>query len=132
MLFACIYVPDFPVQAATRLDERSIRESPVAILDGPESLLRVFACNQAARSRGVKIRMTRLQAEACGELVLRKRLQIQEESGQAALLDCGYSCSPRLESTDPGTVIVDLSGTERLFGTSQKTAQNLRDHALDC
>ncbi len=76
--------------------------------------------------------MTRQQAEACGQLVLRKRLQIQEESGQAALLDCGYSCSPRLESTDPGTVIVDLSGTERLFGTSQKTAQNLRDHALDC
>src|SRR5438552_16667822 len=101
MLFACIYAPDFPVQAATRVDEPSVRESPVAILDGPDSLLRVFACNQAARARGVEMRMTRLQAEACGEHVLSKRLTIQDEAGQAALLDCGYSCSPRMEPTAP-------------------------------
>jgi protein ImuB len=125
MLFACIYVPDFSVQAATRMDEPSIGESPVAILDGPESLLRVFACNEAARARGVEIRMTRLQAEACGELVLRKRVPAQEESGQAALLDCAYSFSPRVESTSAGIVTVDVTGTESLFGTPQEIGREL-------
>ncbi len=129
MLFACIYVPDFLVQAATRMDERSIRESPVAILDGPESLLRVFACNEAARARGVEIRMTRLQAEACGELMLRKRLPAQEESGQAALLDCAYSFSPRVESTSAGIVTVDVTGTESLFGTPQEIGRELLDRS---
>jgi len=129
MLFACIYVPDFPVQAATRLDERSIRESPVAVLDGPESQLRVFACNEAARARGVEIRMTRLQAEVCGELVLRKRVQAQEESGHAALLDCAYSCSPRVESTSTGIVTVDLTGTQSLFGAPQEIGRELLDRS---
>src|SRR5712692_7248147 len=111
MLFACIYVPNFPMQAATRMDQPNIRESPIAILDGPESLLRVFACNETARALGVAIGMTRLQAEACGEFVLRKRVPAQEESGQAALLDCAYSFSPRVESTSAGIVTVDVTGT---------------------
>src|SRR5260370_4077220 len=129
MLFACIYVPDFLVQAATRMDERSIRESPVAILDGPESVLRVFACNEAARARGVEIRMTRLQAEACDELMLRKRLPAQEESGHAALLDCAYSCSPRVESTSAGIVTVDITGTQSLFGAPQEIGRELLDRS---
>ena len=49
-MFGCIHVPDFPVQAAL-LDES--KTLPVALLDGPESLLKVVACNKAARSAGV-------------------------------------------------------------------------------
>jgi len=67
----CIYVLDFSVQAVL-LDES--KEQPCALLDGPESLVKVVACNEAARSAGVSIGMTKLQAEVCG-VHLRNALQ---------------------------------------------------------
>lgn len=132
MLFGCIHAPDFPVQAALRTESLCHGEVPVAVLDGPDSLLKVFACNQAARLSGVEPGMTRLQAEACAELVIRKRQPAQEESAQQALLDCGIRFSPHLESTAPGTVIVDLTGTERLFGSAHKLGRELARCAENC
>src|SRR5260370_5839024 len=51
----------------------------------------------------------------------------QEESGQAALVDCAYSFSPRVESTSAGIVTVDLTGTKSLFGTPQEVGRELLD-----
>jgi protein ImuB len=132
MLYACIHIPDFPVQAALRTDtSASCNAIPVAVLDGPESLLKVFACNERARQAGIDLGMTKLQAEACREVVLRKRVLEQEESAQSALLDCAYSFSPRVESTCPGTAIADLTGTVRLLGSPNEIGQQLaaRAHA---
>ena len=50
---------------------------------------------------------------------------MQEESSQAALVDCGSGFSPRVESTTPGTVIVDFAGAERLLGTPQQIGRGL-------
>jgi protein ImuB len=120
MLFACIHVPDFLVQAALRaeLNAASMADA-VALLDGPESLLKVVACNAPARRAGITLGMTKLEAEVCLGVVLRKRAVEEEESAQAALLDCGYSFSPRVESTSPGTIIFDLTGSERLWSAAQ-------------
>src|SRR6185312_7624241 len=75
MWFACLFVPHFPVQAALRCEpDQSQRNSAVAILDGPESLLRVWACNQEAELAGVEIGMTKVQAEQCPDISLRKRI----------------------------------------------------------
>jgi protein ImuB len=115
MLFGCIYVPDFPVQAALRLESKA---QPVALFDGPDSLLKIVASNKPARRAGVSIGMTKLQAEACG-VSLRKRVQEHEDSAQIALLDCAYTFSPRLESTVPGTLVTNLTGTERLLGMGE-------------
>src|SRR5215469_703509 len=112
MLFACIHIPDFPVQAALLAGDEpntSFTKNAVAVLDGPESLLKVFASNERARQAGIEIGMTKLQAEACPEVVLHKRVAEQEESAQTALLDCAYSFSPHVESTCGGTVIADLT-----------------------
>src|SRR6476620_2361410 len=117
-MFACVYVPDFPVQAVM-LDES--KEQPCALLDGPESLLKVIACNKAARRDGVYVGMTKLQAEAYG-VDLRKRSPEDEDSAQAILLDCAYGFSPRIEATDPGTIIIDLTGSERLLGDEKTVA----------
>jgi len=128
-MFACLYAPDFPVQAALRLESEEKREGlkqiPVAILDGPATLLRVIALNGPARKAGIEIGMTKLQAEACGHAILRKRSPSHEESAQTALLDCASAFSPRVESTSPGTVTLDLAGTEKLFGSPQSAAQKL-------
>ncbi len=125
-MFACLFVPDFPVQAALLLESRDSREilrrSPLAVLDGPSSLLKVVAVNKAAKSIGIKVGMTKLQVETCTGLSLRKRSADNEDSAQAQLLECANTFSPRVESTCPGTVILDLSGTEKLFGSRESAA----------
>src|SRR6202000_2624243 len=42
---------------------------------------------------------------------------------QGELIDCGYNFSPHIEITSPGTVIIDLIGSERLMGTGRTIAQ---------
>jgi protein ImuB len=129
MLFGCIYVPDFPVQAALQSSPASFLADAVAVLDGPESLLKVIACNDPARAVGVAIGMTKLQAESCGQVLLEKRVPEDEESAQRSLLDCVYKLSPRMESTAAGTVIVDLSGSSRLLGSTEKMGESLLHQA---
>ena len=118
-MFACIYIPDFPVQAALLSEPAEKRtdliRSPIAILDGPAHIPRVFAANSAARRAGIQIGMTKLQAEICDSIALRKRSLAAEESAQSVLLNCAATFSPRVESTAPGAVILDLTGTEKLF-----------------
>jgi protein ImuB len=118
-MFGCIHVPDFAVQAASLREPKAI---PVALLDGPESLLKVVACNASARSAGVFIGMTKSQAEICGVTMI-KRIQEHEDVAQAELIDCAYNFSPRIEVTCPGTIIIDLAGSERLLGTGKTIAQ---------
>jgi len=129
MLFGCIYAPDFAVQAALRLNPAPFLSRAAAVLHGPESLLKVIACNEQARSAGVAIGMTKLQAESCGEVLFENRNCEQEDSAQATLLDFGYRFSPRLESTAPGTIILDLAGSSRLFGPPEIIGMGLLQSA---
>ena len=78
-MFGCIQIPDFPVQTALLREPKAL---PLGLLDGPESLLKVVACNAPARNAGVGIGMTKLQAEVCG-VTLRRRIQEQEETAQS-------------------------------------------------
>jgi protein ImuB len=125
-MFACLLVPDFPVQAALLLEAKDeaelLRRSPIAVLDGPSNLPRVIALNDAARNVGIEVGMTKLQVETCGGVYLRKRSVDHEDAAQTALLECASAFSPRVESTCPGTVILDLTGTEKLFGSPEITA----------
>jgi protein ImuB len=125
-MFACLYVPDFPVQAVLLLeptDKREIlRRSSMAILDGPSSLLKVVALNDAARKAGVKAGMTKLQVETWDGVSIRKRVADDEESAQNALLACASAFSPIVESTCHGNVILDLSRTEKLLGSFEKAS----------
>ncbi|HLK54008.1 MAG TPA: DNA polymerase Y family protein [Candidatus Angelobacter sp.] len=137
-LFGCIHLPDFPVQAALRgLDALSpdkvriyFRTVPIAVLDGPDRLLKVSACNERARKLGIWTGMTQFQAEACTGVELRKRIAAQEVLAHRALLDCGYDFASRVESTSPGTVILDLAGAERLMGSPRQIAQQLTKRSV--
>jgi protein ImuB len=131
-MFACIFVPDFPVQAALWSEPEAVRDKlkkcPVAILDGPANLLRVIALNSAARMHGMELGVTKQQAGIFGNLTLYKRHEADEQNAQAALLDCADAFSPRVESTAPGTVIFDLSGTEKLLGPAERAAIKIKVH----
>ena len=137
MAFACIFVPDFPVQAVARLDP-DLRAKPVVIFQGAPPLTRVFSANPLARELGVELEMTKLQAEACGPLEWRWRSASQEATAQAALLDCAWTISPRVEQgpqqaekTLPDTVVLDITGCGKLFGSHQKIASDLKRVAAD-
>ena len=133
-MFACLLIPDFAVQASLILEPREVRtalkQSPLAVLDGPASLPRVFATNQAARRAGIKTGMTKLQVETYGGILLRKRSIAVEDTAQLGLLSYAGTFSPRVESTCPGAVIVDLVGTEKLFGSLRSTAHAMTTKAV--
>lgn len=128
-MFACLYAPDFPVQAVVRTkpenDSISLNRTPVAVLDGSAATQRVFALNQAARQKGARAGMTKVELDASEQVIVYKRSRALEKSAQAALLDCAYCFSPRVEAVDDGIVVADISGTERLFGPAQKLAQTI-------
>ena len=137
MAFACIFVPDFPAQAVIRLDPE-LRSRAIVIFQGAPPLTRVFSANQLARDQGVEQGMTKLQAEACGQIEWRWRSFSQEATAQAALLDCAWTISPRIEQVPkqadehlPDTVVLDVAGCEKVFGSHQEIATDLRRVAAD-
>ena len=129
MPFACIFVPDFPVEALLRT-EPVLRSQPLAVLEGKPPLQKVFAVNENARRAGVTPGMTRLQIETCTGLAFRTRSFLQEATAHAALLDCAQSFSPRVEDAAPDAIVLDLLGMELLFGTLPNIARDLARRAL--
>jgi protein ImuB len=130
MPFACIFVPDFPVEAVLRA-EPELRSQAVAVLEGKPPLQKVGGVNEKARRAGIEPGMTKIQIEACTEIVLRPRSPLQEKASHAALLDCAQSFSPRIEGTAPDTVLLDLSGLESLFGSLPKIARDIARRTSD-
>lgn len=123
--FACIYVPDFPVEALLRI-EPELRAQAVAVLEGKPPLQKVFAVNAGARRAGAELGMTKPQVEACSSLALRTRSPLQEAAAHAALLDCAQSYSPKIEDAGCDTILLDLAGLESLFGPALEIARALQ------
>jgi protein ImuB len=130
MPFACIFVPDFPVEAVLRA-EPELRSQAVAVLEGKPPLQKIFAVNEKARQAGIEPGMTKIQVDACSGLVLRSRAPLQETAAHAALLDCAQSFSPRIEDTAPDTILLDLSGLESLFGPPSRIACDVARRVAD-
>ena len=73
--------------------------------------------------------MTRLEAESIPGLHLLARSLETEAAARTVLLECAAHFSPRIESVGQGTAcacVLDISGTERLFGPPQTLAERLR------
>jgi protein ImuB len=115
-MFACIYIPNFPVAAVLRA-EPELQAHPLAIVEGKPPLEKIMAVNEKAVRIGISAGMTKAQAELCPELTLRLHSAWQESAAHAALLDCAQSFSPCVEDSANDTVLVDLAGTESLFGS---------------
>jgi len=134
-MFACLYLADFPVQAVLRCEPEQRRElltqSGIVILEGSASNNRVISLNDAARQLGIELGMTKLQAQSCGSVLAHQRNLQSEDAAQAALLDCARMFSPRVESTAPGVVIVDVDGTEKLFGPLQRLAARILEQSRE-
>jgi protein ImuB len=136
-LYACVHAAEFPSQALLRL-RPDLQSLPVAVLAGRVPLEQVCSMNRLARLKGAATGMTRLEAEALASqnegLRLMPRSLESETAARAVLLECAASFSPRIEDaskeTSQGTacaIVLDISGTERLFGPPQALAERLRN-----
>ncbi len=125
MLFASIYVPDFPWAALVR-SEPEWGEQALAVVEGAPPVERVVAVNEKAAQAGVEPGMTRVQAaERIAEEQVRRRSPEREAATHAVLLDCAWGFSPRVEDRAADTVLLDLEGLERVFGPPAKIAGDI-------
>jgi protein ImuB len=86
-MFACIYIPDFPVAAIVRA-ESLLRDRAVAVLEGKPPQTRVVALNEKARLLGMEIGMTKLQAAI---------FAVPEEAGTGLVQPAPNKKSPRIK-----------------------------------
>jgi protein ImuB len=124
MSFAAIHIPDFIVQAVVR-GEFSLHARAVAIVEGTPPLWSVVAANPHALRIGIELGMAKSQAAQFTAVEIRHRSPAQEKAAHEALLDLGWSVSPRVEDTAADTIVVDLAGLGALFGPEEKIAQEL-------
>lgn len=132
-MFAAVFIPDFFAEAILRT-RGALRHTAVAIVEGTPPLAYVVATNTRARQLGIANGMTKLQADgftAQGRGAVIQRSRAAEASAHAALLDAAHSVSPKVEDTAEDTVVLDASGLERLFGTSQQIARELARRISD-
>jgi len=142
-LYACIHAEEFPAQALLRL-RTDLAVQPVAILDGRPPMEAVCSLNRLARLKGVVPGMTRLECETIPGLHLLTRSFETEAAARTVLLEWAAQFSPRIEFADQATgrqvpaagvesagtdcaCVLDIAGTERLFGPPQALAERLRD-----
>jgi protein ImuB len=128
-MFACIYIPNFPVAAALR-GEPELQARPLAIFEGKPPLEKIIAANEPAVKLGIAPGITKSQAELCSELALRPRSSLQESSTHAALLDCAQSFSPCIEDSACDTALLDLCGMASLFGSIHNISCAISERAI--
>jgi protein ImuB len=122
MRIVCIDVPSFPLAAWLRVDPE-LRAAPLVVTDRPGPRGRIVACAAAVAQRGIAVGLTAAQAAAiASELVVRPVSPAAEQAAQAALSDAAYSCSPRVEEGDPGTVYCDADGLQGLYASEVELA----------
>ena len=132
--YACVDVKEFPLQALLRL-RPELQSKPVAVLDGEPPFEQVCSLNIAARTLGIALGMTRLEMEMFPTALVLPRSHAEEAAARAALLECAGSFSPRVEDQSSNsyfTCVIDIAGTETLFGSPDALGENLlkRIHAL--
>jgi protein ImuB len=130
--YACLVAQEFPVQALLRL-QPELRSKPVAVLDGEPPFEQVCSLNGAALRLGITPGMTKLEMEMFPAATILTRSRAQELTARAALLECAATFSPRVQdqsSDSRFTCVVDITGTETLFGSSQVLCESLLKKAL--
>jgi protein ImuB len=146
-LYVCAWAAEFPAQALLRL-RTDWQTEPVVVLDGRAPEEWVCSLNRLAERRGAAAGMTRLEAESMSGLRLLKRSAESEAAARAVMLECAAKFSPRIEEVSRGgglneasmlgasggmacAFVLDIAGTERLFGPPEQLAERLRDELAE-
>ena len=132
-LYACVHAAEFPAQALLRL-RPDLRSEPVAVIEGRPPQEFVCAMNRPALQKGAALGITRLDVEGLGGIRLLARSLETEAAARTVLLECVARFSPRIEEASRGTAcafVLDIGGTERLFGPPAQLARRMRAALAD-
>lgn len=127
-LYACLYVKEFPAQALLRLHPE-VHEKPCVVMDREPPFEILCSLNTKARLLGLRHGMTRVEVDTFSDPVVLTRSPQAEKSTKAVLLECAGAFSPRIEERSEATAflcVLDIAGTENLFGPPEMLAKNLR------
>ena len=127
-LYACVHAAEFPAQSLLRL-RPDLHCEPIAVIEGRPPHEFVCSMNRHALSKGISLGMTRLDVEGLDGVKFLARSPETEAAARAVLLECVSQFSPRFEDASEGTAcafVLDISGTERLFGPPAQLAERMR------
>ena len=128
-LYAAVHVAEFPAQAILRL-RPDLQSAPTVILSGSPPQERVCALNTHARKRGLIPGMSRLEVEEFCQIQILTQSADTETAARTVLLETLSQFSPRIEEVfadNACSFVLDIAGSERLFGPSDQFAHRLRD-----
>lgn len=130
-MYAVLHPPNFLAQVAAQ-QRPELRKRPFALIDGEPPADTVVAANKAARSLGIEVGMTRLQAATFPNIVGVRRVPQDEVSAQSVLHTVTCMFSPRIEYIEryPGTYALDIRGMQGLFGDDAQLAGKLRQRTM--
>ncbi|HLY40097.1 MAG TPA: hypothetical protein VKR52_02740 [Terracidiphilus sp.] len=132
-LYACVHAAEFPAQALLRL-RTDLRLQPVVVLEGKPPQEIVCSLNRLAKRRGLVCGVTRHDAEETGGIHVLARSAEVESSAASVLLEYVSRFSPRIEVASSNlsySCVLDIAGTERLFGPSKELAERLHSSLAD-
>lgn len=98
-------------------------------MEGDPPLEQVCSTNRIALSHGVAYGMTRVELDTFPHITILSRSANSEAMTKAVLLECAGAFSPRLEGRSEGSTllcVLDIAGTQRLWGPPESVAHNLR------
>ncbi len=126
-LYAALFAREFPAQALLRL-RNELHSQPCVVMQGEPPLEQVVSLNVKARTLGIMPGMTKVEVDTFPEVTILRRSIDEETATRTVLLECAGGFSPRIEDCTEGEVflcILDIAGTEKLFGPPQALAKNL-------
>ncbi len=127
-LYACIYVRELPAQALLRL-RPELHDKPCVVFEGEPPTETVCALNTRARLLGLRRGMTKVEVETFENVTVLQRSLKTEAAVRTILLECAGAFSPRIEDRSINGLfvcVVDVAGTEGLFGPSLMLAKQIR------
>lgn len=130
-MYAVLHPPNFAAQVVAQ-QRPELRKRPFVLIDGEPPADTVVAANKAARTFGVEVGMTRLQAATIPDVLAIRRVPEDEVSAQSILHTVACMFSPRIESIEahPGTYALDIHGMNGMFGDETRLANKLRQRIM--
>ncbi|UWZ84546.1 DNA polymerase Y family protein [Occallatibacter riparius] len=128
--YACVCVKEFPAQALLRL-RPELRDRACVVMQGNPPLEQVCSLNNKARTLGLMRGMTKVEVETFPRVALLPRSTDEEAAAKAAILECAGVFSPRVEACGNESMflcVIDIAGTDKLFGPADVLANNLLSH----
>jgi protein ImuB len=126
-IYACLYATEFPAQTLLRL-RPDLRGQPCVVMEGEPPLQQICSLNRRAHSLGMVRSMTQVEVDTFSGITALRRSNGEEAAAKAALLECAGGFSPRVEDCSEDAAflcVIDIAGTQALFGSPETLAQNL-------